>query len=202
MKAIKTVLLIFLFSVSVQSKGWMVTVNYNVAVPGQQMQPFIKNTSLLGFGLDARKLISPHISLGASFGHQVFYWKTSETASLENGFFGSTQYRFLNTLPLMLNSHYYFNLSNGIEPYLGLNCGGYYGWQRAEMGIVVKEDRKWRWGLAPEAGVLVPVGTMRMNIGTKLSYLGLPGESMLGDPRKQLFMSFYVGLSFFDFNWR
>lgn len=202
MKALKVVLLFFLFSVSVQAKGWMVAVDYNIAVPGRQMQPYIKSTSLLGFGLDARKLVSPHISLGLSIGHQVFYWKTGETATLENGFFGTTRYRFLNTLPLMLNSHYYFRLLNNVEPYLGINVGGYYGWQRSEMGIVVKEDRTWRWGLAPEAGVCLPVGSMRMNIGTKLSYLGLPGEARLGDPRNQLFMSFYIGLSFFDFQWR
>ena len=137
-----------------------------------------------------------------ALGHQVFYWKSHDPASLENGFFANTQYRFLNTLPFMMTTHYYFHMSNGLKPYVGANVGGYYAWQRAEMGIVVKEDRKWRWGLAPEAGMLIPVGTMHMNIGTKLSYLGLPGESSLGDPQKQLFMSFYVGLSFVDVNWR
>jgi hypothetical protein len=162
------------------------------------MKPFIHNTSLLGFGLDVRKFVSSTVSVGASLGHQVFYWKTGESLSLENGFFGSTPYRYLNTLPLMLNSHYYLNLSNGFKSYLGLNIGGYYAWQRAEMGIVVKEDRQWRWGLAPEAGILLPVGAMHMNMGTKLNYLGLPGESTLGDPRKQLFISFFIGLSFVD----
>lgn len=198
MNAVKVVLCILFFAVSAQSKGWMATLNYNVAVPGQQMESFINNTSLLGFAIDARKFVSPKVSVGASLGHQVFYWKTGETVSLENGFFGTTQYKFLNTLPLMLSSHYHFTMSRNVHPYLGLNVGGYYGWQRAEMGIVVKEDRQWRWGLAPEFGVLFPVGAMHMNVGTKLSYLGLPGDAMLGDPREQLFMSIFVGLSFVD----
>ncbi|MBN1559385.1 hypothetical protein JW998_04000 [candidate division KSB1 bacterium] len=200
-RATYRLLLILALTMTTHAKDWLATINYNVAVPGQQMKPYINNTSLLGFGLDARKFVSPSVSLGASFGHQVFYWRSGEPASLENGFFTTTQYRFLNTLPFMLSSHYYFHLANGMKPYLGAHVGGYYAWQRAEMGIVVKEDRKWRWGIAPEAGVLIPVGTLHMNIGTKLSYLGLPGEALLGDPQRQLFMSFFVGLTFIDVNW-
>lgn len=200
-KAMYRVLVILALACAAQAKDWMATINYNVAVPGQQMKPYINNTSLLGFTLDARKFVSPAVSLGASLGHQVFYWRSSEIPSLENGFFSNTQYRFLNTLPFMLTAHYYFHMPNGMKPYLGAHVGGYYAWQRAEMGIVVQENRKWRWGIAPEAGVLIPVGAMHMNIGSKLSYLGLPGETSLGDPQKQLFMSFFVGLSFINVNW-
>ena len=197
MKATKLVLLMFVVALSAHAEGWMTTLSYNVAIPGQQMKPFISNPSLLGFALDARRIVSPHVSVGASLGHQVFYWKTGQAVSLENGFFGGTQYRFLNTLPFMLNSHYYFHLKNELRPYLGINLGGYYAWQRSEIGIVVMEGRQWNWGLAPEVGMLIPVGASNLNVGTKLSYLGLPGETTLGDPRQQLFASIYLGLSFY-----
>jgi len=199
MKAIKIVLLIFLFTISVQSKGWMTTLNYNVAIPGQQMKPLVNNPSLLGFSLDARKFVSPQFAIGASLGNQVFYWKSGEHVSLENGFLGGNQYHILNTLPVMLTSQYYFKMPNGFRPYVGLHFGGYYAWQRSEMGIVVMEDRKWHWGMAPEAGVLVPIGGSLINFGTKFSYIG---NTNLGDPQKQLFVSFYVGLSFVDVSWR
>lgn len=199
MKAIKIVLLIFLLTISVRSEGWMASLNYNVAIPGQEMKPQINNTSLLGFSLDARKFVSPQFAVGASLGNQIFYCKSNEPTSLGNNFLGGSQYHFLNTIPLMLTSQYYFNFAKSFKPYLGLNIGGYYAWQRSEKGLVVMEDRNWHWGVAPGAGVIVPVGATNMNFGTKFSYIS---DSNLGDPQKQLFISFYVGLSFVDVNWR
>ena len=188
-------LLIAVFATTASAGDWFYNVSYNVAVPGQQMRPAINSTSFIGFNLDARKMISSNASIGAAVGHQVFYWKTNEPVSLQNGFFSGMPYRFLNTIPMMLNAHYYLGKSDRIKPYIGLNAGGFYAWQRSEMGIVVMEGRQWRWGAAPEAGVIVPVGRMKVNIGTKLSYLGFFGESSLGDPQKQLFFSFNVGLT-------
>ena len=194
----KTLLLILIFAATAFAKDWFFNISYNVAVPGQQMKPFITNTSFLGFGFDARRFVSAHVSLGGSVGHQVFYWKTDDPVTLQNGFFSGTQYRFMNTIPIMLNMHYYIGSTDRIRAYLGLNAGGTFAWQRSEMGIVVMEGRQWRWGLAPEAGVIVPVGQMNLNIGTKLNYLGLPGETTLGDPQKQLFFSLNLGLTFYQ----
>ena len=194
----RVLLFIVVFATTASAGDWFYNISYNVAVPGRQMRPFINNTSFLGFNLDARKMVSPHASIGAAVGHQVFYWKTNEPMSLQNGFFSGTPYRFMNTIPLMVNSHYYIGNSDRIKPFVGLNAGGFYAWQRSEMGIVVMEGRRWRWGIAPEFGVIVPVGQMKVNIGTKLSYLGLPGESNLGDPQKQMFFSFNVGLAFYQ----
>lgn len=199
MKAITVVLVIFLLAVSAQSKGWMASVDYHVAIPGQEMKPQINNPSLLGFSLDARKFISPQFAVGANLGNQVFYCKCHNASSLEDNFFGGSQYYFLNTIPLMLTSQYYFNFAKSFKPYLGLNVGGYYAWQRSEKGLVVMDDRKWHWGFAPGAGVLLPVAGTYMNMGTKISFIS---DSNLGDPQKQLFMSFYVGFSFADISWR
>ncbi len=186
--------LILLFTTAAFAGDWFYNVNYNVAVPGRQMRPFIHNTSFLGFGFDARKMVSTQTSIGASVGHQIFYWKTNEPVTLQSGFFSGSSYRFLNTIPAMLSVHHYFGRFDRIKPYLGFNAGGFFAWQRSEMGIVVMEGRQWRWGAAPEAGIIVPIGQMNVNIGTKLSYLGLPGGSGLGDSQKQLFFSFNVGL--------
>ena len=187
--------LLVILTASASAGDWFYNMSYNVAVPGKQMRPLINNTSFLGVSFEARNMLSSHFSVGVSAGQQVFYWKTHEAVSLQNGFFSGAPYRFLNTVPVMLNAHYYMGGSSRIRPYIGLNAGGFYVWQRSEMGIVVMEGRQWRWGAAPEAGVIVPVGRMNVNLGTKLSYLGLPGESRLGDPQKQLFFSFNVGLT-------
>lgn len=199
MKAIKVVLLIFLLAMSAKSEGWMASLNYNVAIPGQEMKPQINNPSLLGFSLNAHKFVAPQFAIGASLGNQIFYCKCNEPSTLEDNFFGGSRYQFLNTIPLMLTSQYYFNFAKSFKPYVGMNIGGYYAWQRSERGLVVMEDRNWHWGLAPEAGVIVPMGATNMNLGTKFSYIS---DTNLGDPQKQLFISFYVGLSFVDVNWR
>ena len=86
MKAIKITVLIFLLAVSARSEGWMASLNYNVAIPGQEMKPQINNPSLLGFSLDARKFIAPQFAVGASLGNQIFYCKSQTSTSIRQFF--------------------------------------------------------------------------------------------------------------------
>ena len=196
MKTSVAVILILMLSISVGAQTWLMNLNYNIALPGSEMKQYINNPSLLGFSMDIRRFVSPNVTVGGSFGQQLFYWQHGGQLELESTQLKGSQFRFMNTFPLMVNSHFYFSDSGFVRPFLGLHLGGLYAWQRSEMGIVVKDGRQWQWGLAPELGVVFPVGTMTMNVGTKMSYLASPEGSSLGDPPNQLYFGFNVGVAF------
>ena len=196
MKKSLAVILFLILSLSAGAQNWLMNLNYNIALPGSEMKQYINNPSFLGFSFDVRRFVSPSVTMGASFGQQLFYWQNSQQLELESTRLNGSQFRFMNAFPIMINSHFYFGDSGFVRPFVGLNMGGFYAWQRSELGIVVKEGRQWQWGVAPELGVMFPVGTMTMNVGTKMSYLATPHSSTLGDPPNQLYFGINVGVVF------
>lgn len=196
MKTVWAIAFAFVLSLQAWSQDWMMALNYNIAVPGKEMQSFINTPSLLGFSLDARKMVTPYLSVGGSFGQQLFFRQAGGAIGEEADFVG-TQIRFMNAFPVMLNAHVYLGDSSSLRPYAGINIGGFYAWQRAEMGVLVFEGRKWQWGVAPEAGVIFPVGRMDMNVAAKMNCLGQPCFSSMVNSEKNLYFSFNVGLIFY-----
>jgi len=185
-----------MLSVKLTAQPWLISMNYNIAFPGNEMSSYITNPSLLGFSLDVRHFIKPSISIGGSFGQQLFYWQTTAWGSMGLGLINS-QIRFMNTFPLMLNTHFYLKGPVGWKPYCGVNVGGYYEWNRSEVGIVVFEGRKWRWGLAPEAGVIFPLGRMNLNVGSRFNYLSASNSDIMAGVKNRFYMSMNIGIVFF-----
>jgi hypothetical protein len=197
MKAVWSIVIVFVLSVHAWSQDWIMALNYNIAVPGKKMQSFINNPSLLGFSLDARKMVTPYLSIGGSFGQQLFYWQTGNSLGIEQPAFIGSQIRFMNAFPLMINLHVYLGDSSRLRPYAGMNIGGFYAWQRSEMGVLVFEGRKWQWGMAPEIGAIFPVGRVDMTMAAKLNCIGCPRVSSVMDEAQQLYFSFNVGMIFY-----
>lgn len=201
MKYIYSMLAILLFSAVSMAQNYMSTLTYDISVPYGDSKNFIENPSYLGVTFDTRKFIMPSLSVGASIGWQVLYQKTSELIELENGHVSGTQFRHINSVPIMLNSHLYLGGSNCSEcflPYVGLNAGGYLVWQRFEMGIFSLEDQHWQWGIAPELGFTVKLSDFHVNISSKLHY-GIPaGSSSMFDEAPALnYISFNLGFAYY-----
>lgn len=176
------------------AQDWRMILNYNIAVPGKEMLPYINNTSVLGFSLDARRMVSPHVSVGGSLGQQLFYRQMGAEGPNAAGFLGA-QIRFMNAFPLMLNTHVYLGDSAGMRPYAGINVGAFYAWRRAEMGVFVFEGRNWQWGMAPEIGAIFPLGRADLNVAAKMNCIGQPCFSMVNSERN-FYMSINVGMVF------
>ncbi len=69
-----------------------------------------------------------------------------------------TQIRYINSIPLMLNAHYYIGgKRDQLRPYLGVNVGTYYITQRLDMGVYTLQNDNWHFGIAPEFGFLAEV---------------------------------------------
>jgi hypothetical protein len=97
----------------------------------------------------------------------------------------------------MLNSHIYIGGEDCFRPYVGINAGGYYVWERFEMGLIVLEDKGMRWGVAPEAGFTIPVGDVHLQLGAKYNVAVAPSESNIFDnPQATSYVSFHIGFAY------
>jgi outer membrane protein W len=163
------------------------------------MKSFIDNESFLGMSVESRKFIRPNISVGIYFGWQVFYWKTNNAISLKNGDISGKQYRHVNSLPIMLNAHLYLGGEECFRPYVGLNAGVYYVWQRFDMGLIALEDKKWHFGGAPEAGFTLPISdNIHWNLSGKLNYALASGDSEINkDSMNPMYLSFHIGFAYY-----
>ncbi len=132
---------------------------YNVSIPSGDVRNFIDQTSFRGVSMEGRKLIKDNVSFGFMAGWNVLNKETNEVVSLRDNLdIQGFQLRYINSFPIMLNSHYYFGQGGGIRPYVGLNAGTYIIEQRVEIAAFLFDDSNWHFGLAPEVGVTFPLG--------------------------------------------
>jgi len=140
-----------------QKEQWYGAFTYSVSIPTGDTKTFIEEISWRGIGLDYRYMIDRTYSVGLSFGWNVLYERSTRTTQTDNGAVTGTSDRTMNAFPIMANIHYYFGERKSIRPYVGLNAGGYVMNQRFEIGVFAWERDSWEWGIAPEAGVVIPV---------------------------------------------
>jgi hypothetical protein len=81
-----------------------------------------------------------------------------------------------------------------ITAYAGMGLGAYWISKRFDMGIWVSEEENWHFGLAPEAGVTVPVSfETHLLAGVRYNYAFKGGAST-----SHAYWSFMLGLSYID----
>ena len=141
---------------------WYGAVTYNMAVPFGSTSDFSGDFSPRGVGLDVRYRFAHQWSAGMSFAWQGFDGKTTDPVTLKNATLQGTQFRYTNTVPLLVNSHYY--LPDVVEwaiPFAGFGLGAYYMERRVDVGIYTVAKDTWHFGVAPELGVAFRVYSAR-----------------------------------------
>jgi hypothetical protein len=95
---------------------------------------------------------------------------------------------------MMANMHYYFGKRKDLRFYMGANAGLYYILQRLDIGVWRIDSNNWHFGLAPEAGVLIPLdGQSHIIINLKYNYAFDAGTGLGG--KEDNYYS-YWGLNF------
>ena len=178
------------------AQKWYRVVTYQVSFPVGDTKDFTGSTSFLGFGLDFRYTVQKSTTVGLALGWNIFSERTTKTAELGSqnpGAITGTQDRYLNSFPIMANVHYYFGKKRGIRPYVGLNAGGFYMLQRFDIGVVSLQKDRWEWGIAPEAGVIIPIErNLAIMISGKYNY-AFTGKSPLDTDIKHSYVGLVIG---------
>lgn len=105
------------------------------------------------------------------------------------------EYRFLNTLPIFVNAHYFAGDYGSIRPYAGLGIGTVYVDERTDIGLVSIQSKKWRFGLQPEVGVFIPFGLSPTGVNLSARYRY---ATKVSDASAVSMFSFAIGLGFMN----
>lgn len=173
----------------------MFSVSYDIGLPIGSTSDFISQASFRGFGLEGRGFITDNLSYGGSFSWAVFYEEVGPEEWNEDGdsrtVYGK-QYRYINSFPLMATMHYYFGEWDATRFYAGGGIGAQKIDQRNDVGIYTDNSKKWRFGVAPELGVLIPVSfSSSLNLAVKYQF-----ATRVGDNDPVSYLSFKIGLAF------
>ena len=141
-----------------QAQYQLFQVGWNIAIPSGELRDFIDETSTRGFYFGGRHFIFDFVSVGGSFGWQTFNTKFTGTQEIDNAQITGTQYKYINAYPLQFNSHYYLGDDGGIRPYIGTSVGVTWVNQRVDLGIFTSSDTSTHFAIAPEIGVVIPIG--------------------------------------------
>jgi hypothetical protein len=134
----------------------MLGISYDISVPTLDTKEFVNNISLVGFGLDARKMTHSKYSYGITFHWNSFKDDRLERVNSESGNFISIDDRSLESFPILVNGHYYFfSEVDSFRPFLGVNTGTYFIITRRSVDGVRRSDTNWHFGLAPDIGFML-----------------------------------------------
>lgn len=158
MKFLKALIIIVFLSDTAYGQKF-IGLSYKVAAPVGNTSDYIDKISFRGLEAELRTFLTERVSLGGSLGWQAYYESTGEQVIRGEDFaLSGKQWRYINSFPLMLTGHYYSRPGGSFQFYGGLGLGIVHNIRRTDVGLYTFEESAWNFGLAPEVGVLVPVG--------------------------------------------
>lgn len=195
-KFILTSVFVVLISLSSFSQmGGVWNFDWNIAVPLGDTKDFISATSFRGFSIDGRGFVSDAITVGGIVGWNTFYeseGNVTKDVGDGTGVINGYQRRYINALPIMINAHYYFAQAT-VMPYAGIGLGTMYVEDRDFMGIYYVQNKDWHFAIAPEVGIVVPVGSSNTGINANVKY-NMAAKTK--DTPSYSFLSFNIGISY------
>lgn len=141
------------------AQDWFGLATYQISVPEGEMAKFVDDVSYMGAGMDFRKTIVGGLTGSVSMAWNVFHDRTSGVLDLGNGAISGSQDRYINSFPVMIGIHQYFGNWRRSRIHFGVNAGGYLFVQTFRIGVSEFEEDTWEWGVAPEAGITLPIRT-------------------------------------------
>ena len=186
------------------AQGSFWSFSYPMSMAFGETAEFVGQTSFRGFGIDGRSFINDNLSIGGLASWEVFdeikYGLPPQPITDENGNVvgqrSGTPYTYLNTIPLMVNTHYYTGSYGAVQAFFGLGVGTIYVDEREDVGLFTTQTKKWRFGVQPEVGVYIPFGLSSSGATVSLKYRY--GTKAGNETREVNMMSLSIGLGFMN----
>ena len=162
--------------------------NYHMSFATGEQTDYISSGSFRGWGIDGRGFLTDNISVGGSFSWEVFDEikrdlppRTMSVTDNVDGHISGVEYRFINTLPILVNAHYYLGSDGAVRPYFGLGIGTAYVEQRTDIGLVSITGNGWGFALQPEVGAMIPFGLTGVgaNVAGRFRYTTKSGDTTI-----------------------
>lgn len=184
-----------------QNSYW--AINWDISTGLGETGDFVQNVNFRGFSVEGRSFINSNVSIGGFFAWDVLTDKVTDAnpipVTIEGtpGHISGTQVNYLNILPILFTSHYYFKSEGTKTPtfYVGGGIGGVFVKQRSDIGLRSYTDDSFGIGFQPEIGSHIPFGYSGSGMNVALRYLYSPSAASL-DALSTLSLS--VGFSFLN----
>lgn len=180
------------------SQGVLISLDYNVSYPTADTKEFTSDPAYRGISVGSRGFLRPNFSVGLLLAWHTFEQKTDQTLQLQDGSIEGEQTRTLRSYPFFLNAHYYLGQEHGFRPYIGANAGIYFINQKIESGNTVLDKSNWHFGVAPEAGFLIPLSWYaNIHLNVRYNYAFKSGKTITGEALPQSYWGVSIGLAYF-----
>ncbi len=175
-------------------------VTWNIGIPVAKMNEYTTDVTYRGFTLSGRRFFDKENSIGLMAGWNVFDEKNYNPINLDlggaSGTISGTQIRSVNSFPILVGIHRYFGNKKDMRAFVGLNTGVYYILQRLDIGVYRLDNDNWHFGLAPEAGLIVPIeGQTGFYAGARYNYAFDSGTA-LGGAENNYYSFWEINLGF------
>jgi hypothetical protein len=156
--------------------------SWDVTIPVGATSDYVGETSWLGFTMQWRKFMTENVSIGGSLSWNVLHQRSFETQEFKftpegadreiTGHISGEQFRYLNSFPILFESHYYLGdpYDSAVRPFGGLGVGVTPIERRTEIGIVAITDTNWHFTLSPEIGILIPLDQLSLFVAANYNY--------------------------------
>ena len=135
---------------------WKLT--YDVGFPFSSTKEFANQVSWRGLSFDVDRFVNDNLAVGTSVSWSLFLEKEPDSYyELEEILLHGTQVRYINNIPLMARISWYQPLDM-LETFFSLGIGTTWQEMRREIGTWAFTDTYWQFALAPELGIILPVG--------------------------------------------
>jgi outer membrane protein W len=143
----------FVISITYGQGDWNTIVTYNMAIPLGNTADYINEPSFRGVMVAGDYFLEDEWSVGFALGLQTFYKEMGRTTVTE----GTTtltgdQFRYLNSIPMLVTGKYHFDRFAPFTPHVGLGAGLYNMIQTVEFAGFEIRDSNWQIGISPEVG--------------------------------------------------
>ncbi len=170
-RALLAIPLALLISNGAQAQEWYWGLSYGVSSTTSDTRDFIDDTSWRNWGLDILARVKPNTAVGVYFGWNIFNDITTEVSSLDNADIGGTQFRYINSFPMLVTVRQFTGDPSGFRFFFGGGIGAQYDKNRVDVGQWRIEDNQWHFAVAPEIGIVMPINPdTRWFVNAKYDY--------------------------------
>jgi len=189
--------LIFAFAATTNAQEKIFNINWNVGIPMGDTKEFLndEDISFGGMSFEFRQYINENMSVGGYFAWDFFNGSSDEDSTFGNTTISGMRRYYINSLPFMINTHYYFGETDGVRGYIGVGLGAVRTLERTEIGTFIIQNNNWQFGYYPEAGFMIPISyTTNINFGVKYT-----SALKTNDAIAYSALTFNVGVSIINF---
>jgi len=171
MKKIYITLILAIFGISGAFSKAFWTINYDMGVPMGAFSDYISKSSFRGFSINGNKYINDNITLGGTYSWSAYREHLPRnTYELDDGALTSEIWKKMYINTFLFNARYMFKPEASLQPYVGLGMGAYHVEQNTQAGRYISIPKNWKFGLAPEVGLFVPIGVSDWGLNVKATY--------------------------------